>query len=555
MSVPTPVMLALGSASLCLLNVLLFPRIFPDTEFTTLFLFVTGVLFCGWAIWKIVIYPAFYSPLRHLPRPTSGSIPLIGHPEISFRTPQGAEAMLRMITQTPNDGLIRFPGLFNSTCLLLTDPSTLADVLVYKSYDFEKPADIRKFLRIILGDGMILVEGDVHKFQRKHVSPAFSFRHIKELVPIFWSKATDLKGRIAAEIYENPLPSSKIKTRHREGIVEVNHWATKVTMDIIGLAGLGRDFNTLYSLEDELVSSYEEILEPTAEKALYFTANMLLPHALINKLPWKLNQRLKVTMATLRGACRQLIRDRKKMKRSEKDGLDILSLLIKSNNFADDMLVDQLLTFLAAGHETTSSSLTWCTYLLATHPEIQNRLRDEIRATLPPPSATVDPNFDLAAVLESLPLLHGVCNEALRLYPPVPMTARVAMCDTSISSEQIPAGTRIFLSPWAINRSPLLWGKSASEFIPERWVDSGTGKPNNNGGVRSNYATLTFLHGPRSCIGEKFARLELKALMAVFVGTFLMQMADPTEIPILAGAITSKPKNGMRLKLQVLEGW
>jgi cytochrome P450 len=158
-------------------------------------------------------------------------------------------------------------------------------------------------------------------------------------------------------------------------------------------------------------------------------------------------------------------------------------------------------------------------------------------------------------VLESLPILHGVCNETLRLYPPVPTTVRVAIRDSQIGDEHIPAGTKIFLAPWGINRSPHLWGESASEFIPDRWIDAETGKPNNNGGKSSNYATLTFLHGPRSCIGEKFARSELKALVAVFAGTFKMNMADPTEVPIPAGAITTKPKNGMRLKLQVLEGW
>lgn len=145
--------------------------------------------------------------------------------------------MLKMISETPNDGLIRIPGFMNRTYLLLTHPTTIADVLVNKCYDFEKPTDLRKFLRIILGDGMILVEGDEHKFQRKHVSPAFSFRHIKELIPVFWTKAVDLKGRIAAEIYENPEPTSEPKMRHREGIIEINHWATKVTMDVIGLAG------------------------------------------------------------------------------------------------------------------------------------------------------------------------------------------------------------------------------------------------------------------------------------------------------------------------------
>jgi cytochrome P450 len=132
---------------------------------------------------------------------------------------------------------------------------------------------------------------------------------------------------------------------------------------------------------------------------------------------------------------------------------------------------------------------------------------------------------------------------------------RIAIRDTAILSQHIPKGTRIYISPWAINRSPLLWGDSAGDFIPERWIDLGTGHANNTGGVRSNYSNLTFLHGPRSCIGERFAKSELKALMAAFVGTFAMEMADKNDVPTPVGAITAKPKNGMRLRLKVVEGW
>lgn len=135
------------------------------------------------------------------------------------------------------------------------------------------------------------------------------------------------------------------------------------------------------------------------------------------------------------------------------------------------------------------------------------------------------------------------------------MTLRVAIRDTTILDQHIPKGTPIYICPYAINRSPKLWGDSAAEFIPERWIDPETGHANNVGGSKSNYSSMTFLHGPRSCIGEKFARSELKALMAVFVGTFVMEMADKDEAVIQAGAITAKPKNGMRLRLQALEGW
>lgn len=209
---------------------------------------------------------------------------------------------------------------------------------------------------------------------------------------------------------------------------------------------------------------------------------------------------------------------------------------------------------MSTSHETTSSAFTWATYLLAKHPDIQAKLRDEIRAALPSPRATLDADFDLSRVLESLPLLHGVCSEVLRLYPPVPATIRIAARDTSISGIPVPSGTRVYMSPWAINRSPTLWGADADQFVPQRWIDE-DGRANNSGGVDSNYAILTFLHGPRSCIGEKFAKAELKALVAVFCGCFEMNLLDGEEEPTPAGVVTAKPKNGMRLELKVLSGW
>jgi cytochrome P450 len=222
-----------------------------------------------------------------------------------------------------------------------------------------------------------------------------------------------------------------------------------------------------------------------------------------------------------------------------------IPLLVPSVSFADCDL----------SHETTSSAFTWATYLLAKHPEVQSRLREEIRTNLPSPAAILDPSVDLAGILESLPYLNAISSEVLRLYPTVPVTIRVAVKPTFINSQLVPAGTRLYIAPWATNRNTALWGPDADEFVPERWIDKETGRANNSGGAASNYSNLTFLHGPRTCIGERFAKSEMKALIAVFCGTFDMVMADVNEVPIPYGAITTKPKNGMKLRLQVLEGW
>jgi cytochrome P450 len=201
-------------------------------------------------------------------------------------------------------------------------------------------------------------------------------------------------------------------------------------------------------------------------------------------------------------------------------------------------------------HETTSSAFTWATYLLATHPDIQSNLRTELRTAIP--SAT-NPETDLATLLESLPLLNAVCNETIRLYPTVPITVRNAIRPTTILNQPIPAGTQVLLVPWAINRSRQHWGPDAGLFKPERWIDSATGRPNNTGGATSNYASLTFLHGPRSCIGRDFAKAEMRCLVAAFVGKFEMEVAEGAGEAVPHGVITTKPRDGMELRLKVVE--
>ena len=250
----------------------------------------------------------------------------------------------------PNDGIIRFPSFFNLDWLLLTNPVSLSEVLVHKSYDYQKPGPVRQFLSIILGEGLVVVEDEEHKFQRKHATPAFHFRHIKNLYPIFWSKAVEMSQRIVAEILEDPESSPGEKLTSPQGVVEINHWSNKATLDIIGVAGLGKDFNALKNPDDELIQTYEEILEPTTEKGIFFALNILLGRRFISMLPWSLNARLTATTDKLRQYCLDLIHEKRRtIKLQGEEDVDILSLLMKTDSFSDKNLVDQLLTFLAAG--------------------------------------------------------------------------------------------------------------------------------------------------------------------------------------------------------------
>ncbi|PMD41152.1 cytochrome P450 monooxygenase-like protein [Hyaloscypha variabilis F] len=513
------------------------PQLLPERFSRAVIRFFAYDLFLA-VFYTVFIWPFFFNPLRHIPGPTSYNI-FYGNGTAQFSKPPGQE-MLNWVQDIPNDGLLRFRGFFNEDRLIPTSPETLKSVLSDNSYDFEKPPAIRKFLVKILGAGLILVEGDVHKFQRKNVLPSFQLKHIKELYPVFWAKSRGLVEGIEKELDGGG----------NDHVVEFGEWATRVTLDIIGLAGMGRDFNAVRNDDDPLVHAYNELLEPTMERAIYFATNIVGPQDLVQKLPINQNKVLRETTGKLKYFCLQTVRDkREKAKTKGEGGNDILSLLIESNNFSDDELVDQMLTFLAAGHETTSSALTWAVWLLATNPDWQTQLRDEIREHLPSITSTETPTD---AEIEALPILNAVINETLRLYPTVPITIRQATRDTYIGSQPIAKGTRVLLVPWAINRSKHLWGEEAEKFLPGRWLQPGTA---NTGGAKSNYAQITFLHGPRSCIGMGFAKSEFKCLLAAVAGSFELKMADPNEKVWPAGVITTKPVHGMHLKMKKIDGW
>ena len=222
----------------------------------------------------------------------------------------------------------------------------LKAVLGDNAYDYEKPSPVRTFLVRILGAGLILVEGDEHRFQRKHLLPAFQTKQIKDLYPVFWSKAGVLLESLEAEIRELGANAT----------VEFGEWATRVTVDIIGLAGMGRDFNALKHSDDILVQNYNKLLEPSHSNAIYFACNLVFPQWFIRALPWKKTRDLDETTGSLKSYCLDLVHERQDEIKAGRatDKMDILTLLIKSNDFKDTELADQMLTFLAAGYRPSS---------------------------------------------------------------------------------------------------------------------------------------------------------------------------------------------------------
>lgn len=201
-------------------------------------------------------------------------------------------------------------------------------------------------------------------------------------------------------------------------------------------------------------------------------------------------------------------------------------------------------TSLVAGHETTAISLAWALYFLSKHPQVQAKLRHEISALTEKSNSPVT-----SADVDACQYLKAVCHEVSRVRPAVSLTLRVTERDTSICGQFIPKGTRVIICPQSINNDPALWGPDAAEFKPERWINE-SGQADNKGGAESNYSYLTFLHGPRACVGKQFAQAEFACLLAAWVGAFETELRDPDEKLDIVSHIVQRPRNGMNVRIK-----
>lgn len=261
--------------------------------------------------------------------------------------------------------MYRYLSIFNAERVVVTSPKGLSEVLVTKNYEFQKPRQARTVLGRVLGIGLLLAEGEEHRHQRKGLMPAFSFRHVKELFPVFWSKSCEVVNAMSAEIErkKGQGPSAKalecnvqadVKVESDEAIFEIHEWAGRATLDIIGLTGMGRDFSAIKNPNNELSQIYRTIFAPTRDAQLLQFFTVFLPQWAAIRLPIKRNYEIQHALVVIRNLARELIRTKKeKMEKGEKsDDHDILSTAIESGIFSEENLIDQVMTFLAAGHES-----------------------------------------------------------------------------------------------------------------------------------------------------------------------------------------------------------
>lgn len=250
--------------------------------------------------------------------------------------------------------------------------------------------------------------------------------------------------------------------------------------------------------------------------------------------PLKANTDYVNANADLRRMIREIITERRKHvggKRSANvDGRDLLTFMLeeRSDAWTDEEILGHLLNFMSAGHETTAGTMTWAVHAMASHPELQKRLRAEIQA--------LPENYTLAEI-ESSPYMNAFIHETLRLYAPSFQAPREAGEDVTLCGVFIPKGTTMNLNPQIINKHSDVWGPTADSFDPERWL----------GDPVEAYAFQSFINGPRMCIGKNFAVLELKTLMVALVRAFTF--SDVGEKVVPESKLTYRPKGGLRVRI------
>ncbi|XP_018481240.1 cytokinin hydroxylase isoform X2 [Raphanus sativus] len=323
------------------------------------------------------------------------------------------------------------------------------------------------------------------------------------------------------------------------GEVEIGEEMHQLTADIISRTEFGSSFEKGKELFNHLTVLQRRCAQAT--RHLCFPGSRFLPS--------KYNREIKSLKKEVERLLIEIIQSRRdcaEMGRSSSHGDDLLGLLLnemdshKNNNNDNNnlqLIMDECKTFFFAGHETTALLLTWTMMLLADNPRWQENVRDEIRDVC---GCDGLPSVDQLSKLTSL---NKVINESLRLYPPATLLPRMAFEDIKLGDLTIPKGLSIWIPVLAIHHSEELWGKDANEFNPERFG----GKP-----FAPGRHFIPFAAGPRNCIGQSFAMMEAKIILATLISKFNFAISNNyRHAPIVV--LTIKPKYGVQVILKPLD--
>ncbi|KZP09388.1 cytochrome P450 [Athelia psychrophila] len=489
----------------------------------------------------------------------------------------------------------KYHAFLNVTRLFTLDPHALAHIL-QRDAIYEKPEPVRWTLERTLGKGVLFVEGEQHKVQRRIMNPAFGPVQVRELTEIFMEKACQLRDVWLAEITKNALPTltpvdaattqdGTPRNPHRADSlppptarIEVMGYLSRATLDMIGKAGFNYEFNALHPIskdgkceDNELSGAFARLYKDAGSNKVLELLQSWFP--VLRAIPTSQGRAIVEARSIMSRIGRKLLDDARAAAAAGDTGdggRDLLSLLVKANTdpalpadqrMADSDVLAQVPTFLVAGHETTRTATTWALFALTQSPDVQFLLRDELLAADLGESPSMDD-------LNGLPYLDRVVREVLRLHSPIPRTVRVAK-----STDEIPCATawvdekgverrtiRVTKGDWiaipirALNRSKAVWGEDALEFKPERWEKVPEGAMHVPG-IWGHQ--LSFLAGPRACIGYRFSLVEIKALLYTLVRAFEFELAVAPEDVVSRSTTVQRPyvrtemEKGMQLPLIV----
>jgi cytochrome P450 len=380
--------------------------------------------------------------------------------ELSFdigSTDDSLERMRELFARYGDVYRVYAPGR-KSWTYVINHPDDVKRVLVSNHRNYTKGVGLDR-VKILLGNGIMTSEGEFWKRQRYMMQPMFHRKVIAEF------------ARVIDAANERFI--AKWETQAARGeLVNVTEDMSELTLEIVLHAIFGKDMDRL---AQQPGGNPFDVVTQHQERNLQFAYKFRSLGKLIT----------------------QLMQQRRE---SGEEHFDFIAMLMSSRDketgdaMSERELIDEIMTLVVAGHETTASGLNWTWYLLSQYPEVEARLHAEIDATpeLPEPGL---------AQMEALDYTSNVVNEALRLYPPGWLLSRRTIAADVLGGYEVPAGTDVLLSPYLLHRHPKFW-KEPEAFRPERFdAEHETERP--------RFAYMPFAAGPRHCIGETFALYEM----------------------------------------------
>lgn len=494
------------------------------------------------ALYVSYIYPFYISELRHVP--TVPGYPLWGQ-FFTIITEECGVPQRRWFQE--HGPIIRYFFPFGAERIAIADDKAIHQMTVRNPYNYPKPVRAKLWMVRILGEGVLLAEGAEHVHQRKALAPGFSIGSIRALSPVFWQKAL-----LLSKLWNDEMVAARVTTKS----IEVLEWLNRTTLDIIGEAGFGTDINSLEHPETPIREAYRLVFAFDIGSRILHGMQAFMPST--KYIPAKMNRDMEAARNIILDKATEIIKEKEGQAEADTKHNDIIALISKDNlkkkvagedGLSLETMRDQVMTFLGAGHDTTATGVAWTLHLLAKYPEIQTRLRSEIKQYMPwlfHKKTRYNP-MELSKVdADQLPYLDNVCRESLRYIPPIPMTVRESIEDDTLGSYFIPGGSIVYVLANSINRLPMYWGDTADKFDPDRWDDLPDSYTKN--------AFMTFLQGPRGCVGRKFAETEMKVILCCLLSMYTFESDKSTQDPeeLKMWRLVLRPKYGVSLKATLL---